>query len=163
MGKNSDKTGDKTNVMRLLDKAGIPYIPHRYDPNLTSGTSVAEALGQSDECLFKTLVTVSDKGEHFVFVIPAGASLSLKKAAVAAGAKAITMLKQKDLLPLTGYVHGGCSPVGMKKTFPTFIDETALIADAFFCSAGRVGAQIEVSPEALCAYIGGTFADLTED
>ena len=161
MAKNSN--ADKTNVMRLLDQAGIEYVPHYYDPELTSGEAVAEALGQSGECLFKTLVTESDKREHFVFVIPSGATLALKKAAKAAGVKSIAMLKQKDLLPLTGYVHGGCSPVGMKKPFPTFIDETALITDAFFCSAGRRGAQIEVSAEALCEYIGGTFADLTEE
>ena len=166
MAKNSNNNGksaDKTNVMRLLDQAGIPYVPHYYDPELTAGQDVAAALGQSSECLFKTLVTESDKREHFVFVIPADGTLSLKKAAKAAGVKAITMLKQKDLLPLTGYVHGGCSPIGMKKPFPTFIDETALITDTFCCSAGRRGAQIEIAAEDLRGYIGGSFADLTED
>ena len=158
----ADKKQDKTNVMRLLDQAGIPCEPFWYDPELTSGTDVAAALGQSLECLFKTLVTVSGAGEHFVFVIPADGTLDLKKAAKAAGAKSIAMLKQKDLLPLTGYVHGGCSPVGMKKPFPTWIDETALITDAFFCSAGRRGAQIRVDPEALAGYVGAEFADLTE-
>ena len=158
----TDKGAEKTNVMRLLDQAGIAYIPHYYDSELTSGTEVAAALGQSGECLFKTLVTLAGNGEHFVFVIPAEGTLDLKKAARAAGVKSIAMLKQKDLLPLTGYVHGGCSPVGMKKPFPTFIDETALITDAFFCSAGRRGAQIEVGAEALADYIGAVFADLTE-
>ncbi len=162
MARASDKAGDKTNVMRLLDQAGIAYVPHWYDPELTSGTAVAEALGQSPECLFKTLVTEANTGEHFVFVIPAEGSLDLKKAAKAAGVKAIAMLRQKELLPLTGYVHGGCSPVGMKKPFPTWIDETALITDAFFCSAGRRGAQIEVSAQALAESIGAAFADLTE-
>ena len=158
-----DKGSEKTNVMRLLDAAAIPYVPHWYDPELTSGTEVAEALGQSAECLFKTLVTVSGTGEHFVFVIPANGSLDLKKAARTAGVRSVAMLRQKDLLPLTGYVHGGCSPVGMKKPFPTFIDETARITDAFFCSAGRRGAQIEVDPETLAEYVGAQFADLTED
>ena len=163
MAKSSDKGTEKTNVMRLLDQAGIPYIPHYYDPELTAGVSVAEVLGQTPECVFKTLVTQANTGEHFVFVIPADGSLDLKKAAKTAGVKAVAMLKQKDLLPLTGYVHGGCSPVGMKKPFPTFIDETALITDAFCCSAGRRGAQMELSPEALADYIGAAFADLTEE
>ncbi len=159
----TDKGGDKTNVMRLLDQAGIAYTSAFYDEGLTSGVEVAAALGRSSECLFKTLVTESGTGEHFVFVIPADATLSLKKAARAAGVKSIAMLRQKDLLGLTGYVHGGCSPVGMKKAFPTFIDETALITDAFFCSAGRRGAQIGVDPEELADYIGAAFCDLTED
>ena len=154
---------DKTNVMRLLDQAGIAYEPFWYDAELTAAAEVAAALGQSPECLFKTLVTVSGAGEHFVFVIPVAETLDLKKAARAAGVKAVSMLPQKKLLPLTGYVHGGCSPVGMKKPFPTFIDETALITDAFFCSAGRRGAQMELSPEALADHIGAAFADLTEE
>ncbi len=158
----ADKKQDKTNVMRLLDQAGIAYEPLWYDAEITSGEEVAAVLGQSPECLFKTLVTVSGTGEHCVFVIPANGTLDLKKAAKTAGVKSIAMLKQKDLLPLTGYVHGGCSPVGMKKPFPTWIDETALITDAFFCSAGRRGAQVRVDPEALAEYIGAAFADLTE-
>ena len=162
MAKASDKNSEKTNVMRLLDQAGIGYIPHYYDPELTAGTSVAEALGQSPECLFKTLVTESGTGEHLVFVIPADGTLDLKKAARVAGVKSVAMLKQKELLPLTGYIHGGCSPIGMKKPFPTWIDETALITDSFCCSAGRRGAQIQLSPEALAEYIGAEFADLTE-
>ena len=159
----SDKTNEKTNVMRLLDQAGIAYTPHYYDTALASGTEVASALGQSAECVFKTLVAEANTGEHFVFVIPAPETLSLKKAAKAAGVKSIAMLPQKKLLPLTGYVHGGCSPVGMKKPFPTWIDETALLTDAFFCSAGRLGAQIGVDPETLADYIGAQFADLSVD
>ena len=158
----SDKANEKTNVMRLLDQAGIAYTPRYYDATLASGTVVAAALGQSAECVFKTLVAEANTGEHFVFVIPAPETLSLKKAAKAAGVKSIAMLPQKKLLPLTGYVHGGCSPVGMKKPFPTWIDETALLTDAFFCSAGRLGAQIGIDPEALADYIGAQFADLTE-
>ena len=137
----SDKANEKTNVMRLLDQADIAYTPRYYDASLASGTEVAAALGQSAECVFKTLVAEANTGEHFVFVIPAPETLSLKKAAKAAGVKSIAMLPQKKLLPLTGYVHGGCSPVGMKKPFPTWIDETALLTDAFFCSAGRLGAE----------------------
>ena len=153
---------EKTNVMRLLDAAGIPYTPHWYDNTVTNAEEVAALLGQSRECLFKTLVTAGSDGGHYVFVIPAGETLDLKKAARAAGVKSIAMLKQKELLPLTGYIHGGCSPVGMKKPFPTYMDETALVTDAFFCSAGRVGAQIETSAEALAGYVGAAFADLTE-
>ena len=98
-----------------------------------------------------------------MFDIPVAATLDLKKAAHAVGEKSVAMLPQKELLPLTGYVHGGCSPVGMKKPFPTWIDETALLTDAFFCSAGRLGAQIGIDPEALAGYIGAQFADLTEE
>ena len=156
------KGPEKTNVMRLLDQAGIAYISHYYDPEETKGTSVAALLGQNEECVFKTLVTEANTREHFVFVIPVGATLDLKKAARAAGVKSIAMIKQKELLPLTGYVHGGCSPVGMKKPFPTFIDETAQITDAFCCSAGRVGAQIQVDVQQLAEYISADFADLTE-
>ena len=159
----SDKANEKTNVMRLLDQAGIAYTPRYYDAARASGTEVAAALGQSAECVFKPLVAEANTGEHFVFVIPAPETLSLKKAAKAAGVKSIAMLPQKKLLPLTGYVHGGCSPVGMKKPFPTWIDETALLTDAFFCSAGRLGAQIGIDPEALAGYIGAQFADLTEE
>ena len=118
-------------------------------------------LGESVECVFKTLVTEGPGREHFVFVIPVAETLDLKKAARAVGVKNIAMIPQKELLPLTGYVHGGCSPVGMKKPFPTFIDETALLCERFYCSAGRVGAQVEVSAEALAEYIGAEFADLT--
>ena len=113
--------------------------------------------------MFKTLVTKGASGAYYVFDIPVAENLDLKKAAKAVGEKSIAMLPQKELLPLTGYVHGGCSPVGMKKPFPTWIDETALLTDAFFCSAGRLGAQIGIDPEALAGYIGAQFADLTEE
>ena len=162
MAKNSDKPGDKTNVMRLLDQAGIPYEARYYDPETTDGKTIAAILGEDGECVFKTLVAESGKGEYFVFVISVENILDLRKAARAAGVKSVSMLPQKQLLPLTGYVHGGCSPVGMKKPLPTFIDETALITDAFYCSAGRRGAQIRVDPQALADYVGAQFADLTE-
>ena len=163
MAKNADKSGEKTNVMRLLDQAGIPWEPRFYDPETTDGKTIASILGESGECVFKTLVTEGPRGEHFVFVISVENTLDLRKAAKAAGVKSVAMLPQKQLLPLTGYVHGGCSPVGMKKPLPTFIDETALITDAFYCSAGRRGAQIRVDPQALADYIGAEFADLTEE
>ena len=108
---------DKTNAMRLLDAKKIPYTPFTYPPEITDGMLVAEQLGEDVRRVFKTLVTVSDKGEHFVFCVPVCASLDLKMAAKAAGAKSVAMIKQKELEPLTGYIHGGCSPVGMKKRF----------------------------------------------
>ncbi len=160
---NNDKSRDKTNVMRLLDQAGIAYTQLYYDPDRTAGEEIAALMGEDPSCVFKTLVTADGKGGHYVFVIPVTGSLDLKKAARAAGVKSIAMIKQKELLPLTGYVHGGCSPVGMKKPFPTYIDETALITDAFFCSAGRRGAQMGVDPQVLAEYIGAAFADLTEE
>ena len=142
----SDKANEKTNVMRLLDQAGIAYTPRYYDASLASGTEVAAALGQSAECVFKTLVAEANTGEHFVFVIPAPETLSLKKAAKAAGVKSIAMLPQKKLLPLTGYVHGGCSPIGMKKQFSTVLDQSVENLDTIVVSAGRIGAQVELSP-----------------
>ena len=157
----AEKGREKTNVMRTLEQAGIAYTPHWYDPEETKGTDIAVTLGESVECVFKTLVTEGPGREHFVFVIPVAETLDLKKAARAVGVKNIAMIPQKELLPLTGYVHGGCSPVGMKKPFPTFIDETALLCERFYCSAGRVGAQVEVSAEALAEYIDAEFADLT--
>ena len=157
----SDKANEKTNVMRQLDQAGIAYTPRYYDASLASGTEVATALGQSAECVFKTLVAEANTGEHFVFVIPAPETLSLKKAAKAAGVKSIAMLPQKKLLPLTGYVHGGCSPVGMNKQFPTVFHETAELFDTICVSAGKIGAQVEVNPADLIALLGAKTADIT--
>lgn len=155
---------EKTNVMRVLDQKKIPYTAHTYDPESgIDGVSVARSLGQDPASVFKTLVARGASGGYYVFDIPVAATLDLKKAAHAVGEKSVAMLPQKELLPLTGYVHGGCSPVGMKKPFPTWIDETALLTDAFFCSAGRLGAQIGIDPEALAGYIGAQFADLTEE
>ena len=154
---------EKTNAMRQLDRKKAAYTVHSYDGGALSGTEVAAALGQDPAHCFKTLVTVGKTGGHYVFMIPVAAELDLRKAASAAGEKSVAMLPQKELLPLTGYVHGGCSPVGMKKPFPTWIDETALLTDAFFCSAGRLGAQIGIDPDALAGYIGAQFADLTEE
>lgn len=152
----------KTNAMRILDAAKIPYEHHEYDPDITEGVSVAELIGQEQEKVFKTLVTVSGKGVNYVFVIPVAETLDLKKAAKCVGEKSIAMIKQKDLLPLTGYIHGGCSPIGMKKPFRTVIHETAKECDAFCVSAGKRGNQIELSPMALSKLINADFADLTE-
>ena len=152
---------EKTNVMRILDHNKIPYTPYTYEPSVTDGVSVAQAVGKQTECVFKTLVTVANTGEHYVFVIPVADTLHLKKAARAVSVKAVAMLRQKELLPLTGYVHGGCSPVGMKKPFVTVLDETAQLLDAVVVSAGRVGYQVELDPARLAELIGASFADVT--
>ncbi len=138
---------EKTNAMRILDRAKIPYV-HRCWEAATAehtGTELAAALGQNPAQVFKTLVTVGKSGGNFVFLIPVAETLDLKKAAAAVGEKALTMLKAKDLLPLTGYVHGGCSPVGMKKLFPTTIHVTAVDFERILFSAGKIGHQLEVS------------------
>ncbi len=153
---------DKTNVMRLLDQHGVPYTPHFYDPDgPIDGLSVAQAVGADPEAVFKTLVTRGASGGYYVFDIPVGDSLDLKKAARAVGEKSIAMLPQKELLPLTGYVHGGCSPVGMKKPFPTVFHETVILFDTIYVSAGKIGAQVETDPNALMTLIGAGAADVT--
>lgn len=155
------KAPEKTNVMRTLESRKIPYACHIYepDPSLT-GAEIAELLGEPADRVFKTLVTQGKSGRYYVFVVPAEAELDLKKAAAAAGEKSVSMIKQKELLPLTGYVHGGCSPVGMKKAFPTFVHETAAGMERMYVSAGRVGAQIELSPGDLGKVAACSFADL---
>lgn len=150
--------------MRLLDTAGISYIVHEYDPEKAiSCKEVASILSQDINQVFKTLVTVSKSKEHYVFVVPGESSLDLKKAAKASDEKFIEMIPQKDLLPLTGYIHGGCSPLGMKKKFVTFIDETAQLFDTIFVSGGKRGVQIEISPIDLAKLSGAVFADITEE
>ena len=150
---------EKTNVMRILDRNRIAYRAHFYDQAL-SGTEVARALGEAPERVFKTLVTVGASRRNYVFMIPAAEELDLKKAAGAVGEKSIAMLPQKELLPLTGYVHGGCSPIGMKKQFRTLIHKTALDHETVFFSAGRIGAQVETSPRAIGGVISLESADL---
>ena len=153
---------DKTNVMRVLDSKKITYTSHSYEPDATmSGEEIAALLGESPDKVFKTLVTQAKSGQFYVFVVPVVSELDLKKAAKAAGEKAISMIKQKDLLGLTGYVHGGCSPVGMKKHFPTFIHESAKDFDRMYVSAGKVGYQVELSPEDLAKVAQGKYADVT--
>ena len=157
------KNNDKTNVMRVLDSKKIAYISHSYEPDATmTGEEIAKVLGEDADKVFKTLVTQGKSGGYYVFVIPVKAELDLKKAAKAAGEKSIAMIKQKDLLPLTGYVHGGCSPVGMKKQFPTFVHETAQGMEKMFVSAGKVGFQVELSPEDLKNVVRLEFADVAE-
>ena len=153
---------EKTNVMRLLDQKKLAYTPYDYSEiGTTVGTEVAAILGQPPERVFKTLVTVGGKTKkNFVFVIPVAEELDLKKAAAAVGEKSIEMKKQKELLPLTGYVHGGCSPIGMKKQFQTVLHQTAEKYDTIFFSAGKIGYQVEVKPADLGKLIRFSYADL---
>jgi Cys-tRNA(Pro)/Cys-tRNA(Cys) deacylase len=155
------KKEEKTNVMRVLDGKKISYESHSYEPDATmSGEEIAGILGEDPEKVFKTLVTQGKSGAYYVFVVPVRAELDLKKAAKASGEKSVSMIKQKELLPLTGYVHGGCSPIGMKKQFPTFIHETAAGFDKVFVSAGKVGFQIELIPQDLISVAGCEPADI---
>lgn len=159
----------KTNAMRLFDSAEIPYQTHAYDTKdgAIDGNSVAAKCGQDPDQVFKTLVTVGHSGEHYVFVVPVNGNLDLKKAAKAVKEKSIEMIKQKDLLPLTGYIHGGCSPFGMKKQFFTVFEETAQLYDTIMVSGGKVGLQIEANPEDMIALLGGdgkaVYADLVKE
>ncbi len=153
---------EKTNVMRTLEQKNIPYTAHAYDPEAgLDGVSVARQVGRDPETVFKTLVARGASGGLYVFDIPVEGSLDLKKAAKAVGEKSIAMIAQKELLPLTGYVHGGCSPVGMKKQYPTVFDETAEILDTILVSAGKIGFQVELDPAALMELVGASTADLT--
>lgn len=153
---------EKTNALRLLENGGIPFKVLEYSAadGRIDALSIAEKTGLPPEQCFKTLVTENPAREHFVFVMPAPSSLDLKKAAKAASSKSIAMIPQKTLLPLTGYVHGGCSPVGMKKLFPTFIDETAQLYDEIGVSGGRIGLTVVLDPLKLADFIGAQFADL---
>ena len=153
---------NKTNAVRIIEAAHIAFTAREYDVSdgAISGVAVAAKIGQEPERVFKTLVTEGKAGDLFVFVIPCAVGLDLKKAAQAAGDKYIEMLKSRDLEPKTGYVHGGCSPIGMKKQFPTFIDETAQLYDTIYVSGGRVGIQIEISPTDLAGLTGAKFCDL---
>ena len=152
---------EKTNVMRVLDQKKVAYESHSYTPDATmTGEEIAALLGEDPAHVFKTLVTRGKTGQYYVFVVPVAEELELKKAAKAAGEKSIEMIKQKELLPLTGYVHGGCSPIGMKKPFPTFVHETAEGLEHIFVSAGKVGLQIELAPEDLVKVANCKFADL---
>ena len=155
------KSEAKTNVMRLLDSKKISYNEYTYEgDSTTTGVEVATMLGQEVERVFKTLVTVGKSGANYVFVIPVSKELDLKKAAAAAHEKSIDMLKSKDLLALTGYVHGGCSPIGMKKQFATFVHESAKGFDKIIFSGGRIGYQVELSTEDLSKVIRISFADV---
>ena len=156
------KKEDKTNVMRVLDQKKVPYnYAHLELSEAVSGVEMAARMGLDPERVFKTLVTVGKSREHYVFVIPVAAELDLKKAASCVGEKSIEMIPQKDLLPLTGYIHGGCSPIGMKKFFKTTLDSSAAGFDTIFFSAGKVGYQVEVSPAGLAQVIRFEYGDVT--
>lgn len=157
------KKEEKTNVMRLLEQKKIAYTAHEYPLDggeAPDGITVARVLGQPEEAVFKTLVTRGASGGYYVFDIPVAETLDLKKAAKAVGEKSIAMILSRELLPLTGYVHGGCSPVGMKKQFPTVFHETCLLYDTIFVSAGKVGFQVETAPQALLDLVRADTADI---
>ena len=152
----------KTNAVRELERAGLHFSVHTYevDESDVSGVHVAATLGQDPDRVFKTLVTVAPNGEHIVCCLPVAEELDLKRAAAAVGEKSLTMLHVRDLLPTTGYIRGGCSPVGMKKRFRTVIDETAQLFDTIMVSGGKRGLQIEIAPEDLAAFCAAPFADI---
>ena len=154
---------NKTNVMRLLERAGIEYTAasYEYDENDLSGVHAAEALGIPPEECFKTLVARGDKNGINIFCIPVAEELDLKKAAVVSKNKKVEMIHVKELLGITGYIRGGCSPIGMKKKFPTFIDETAVLFEKIAVSAGMRGCQVRLNPEELREYVDAVFADIT--
>ena len=152
---------DKTNVMRVLDGKKISYKSHMYEPDAKlSGEEIAGILDEDADKVFKTLVTQGKTGQYYVFVIPVKEELDLKKAAKAVSEKSVSMIPQKELLPLTGYVHGGCSPIGMKKSFPTVIHESASNYEEIFFSAGKVGYQVEVAVKDIEKVVRYTFADV---
>ena len=153
-----------TNAMRLLKQAGIEFETSSYevDENDLSGVHAAQMLGIDPDCMFKTLVTRSDKRNLYVFCIPVAQELDLKKCAAAVGEKKVEMIHVKELLGLTGYIRGGCSPVGMKKKYPTIFDETAQLFDKIYVSAGQRGVQMIVDPMKLAEYVGADFADVSK-
>lgn len=154
---------DKTNVMRILDQKKIEYKEHTYlNTGAIGGKEVAEALGEDANRVFKTLVTVGKTGNHYVFLVPVNKELNLKKAAKAVGEKKIEMIKSKELLPLTGYIHGGCSPIGMKKFFKTTIHSTAENYDTIMFSAGKIGYQVETSLNSLKKVIRFDLEDIAD-
>lgn len=154
----------KTNAARLLDRAKIQYelIPYEYDENDLAANHVADALGEDINCVFKTLVLHGDKCGYFVCVVPGNCEVDLKKAAKAAGAKKVDLIPMKDLLAVTGYIRGGCSPVGMKKAFPTYFHTTATDFDDIYVSAGQRGLQIKVNPQELIGFVRGKLADIVK-
>lgn len=157
------KKDEKTNVMRILEQKKISYQSYNYlSTGAISGVEVAQALGEDPDIVFKTLVTVGKSKEHYVFVIPVEKELNLKKAAKSVGEKSIEMIKQKELLPLTGYVHGGCSPIGMKKQFTTTIDKSAGEHEKIIFSAGKIGYQVEVALDDLEKVVRFQLAEVAE-
>ena len=158
------KGEEKTNVMRLLEKGKVQYVSHNYEnTGAVSGMEVATALGQDPDMAFKTLVTVGKTKNHYVFLVPVSRELDLKKAAKSVGEKNIEMSPQKELLPLTGYVHGGCSPIGMKKRFRTVIDASAANFDTILFSGGKIGMQVQTSLEELKKVLTFELHDICTD
>ena len=154
---------EKTNVMRLLEQKKIPYQMHDYtESGAIAGEDVARVLGENPDEVFKTLVTVGKSKQNYVFIVPVNKELNLKKAASAVGEKSIEMIKSKDLLGLTGYVHGGCSPIGMKKQFPTVVHNTAEAMENILFSGGKIGVQVELKTEDFKKIINIKFADIAE-
>lgn len=153
----------KTNAMRILDREKVSYTAQEYghDDGLIDGNSIAKKIGADEKVVFKTLVTKGSSGGYFVFVIPVCCELDLKKAAKAAGEKSVEMIPVIDINKVTGYIRGGCSPVGMKKLFPTFIDSSAETLDAIYVSAGKIGAQMCLCPHTLTKICSANFAELT--
>ena len=164
MKSSKDKIA-KTNAARLLDRAGIAYelVPYTVDPDNLAADHVAEELGEDINTVFKTLVLSGEKVGHFVCVVPGNMEVDLKKAAKVAGAKKAEMIPMKELLGVTGYIRGGCSPIGMKKPFPTFFHVTALNYTDIYVSAGVRGLQIKIAPAALVEFCGATVADIAVD
>jgi len=154
---------EKTNVMRILDQKKINYNSYYYgNTDAVSGIEVAKILKQDDNQVFKTLVTVSVSKKYYVFMVPVACELNLKKAAKSVGEKSISMIPLKDLLPLTGYVHGGCSPIGMKKNFPVIIHQSAKNFSSIIFSAGKIGYQVDVSVSDLASLLSCQFSDIVE-
>jgi Cys-tRNA(Pro)/Cys-tRNA(Cys) deacylase len=152
---------EKTNAMRLLDGKKIQYTVHDYtESGAIAGEDVASVLGENPAQVFKTLVTIGKSRQYYVFIVPVTGELDLKKAAKAVGEKSIEMIKSKELLPLTGYIHGGCSPIGMKKVFPTVIDKSAESFERIFFSAGKIGLQIEIAVEDISKIIRVKYEDI---
>ena len=155
----------KTNAMRILEREKVPYTAHEYaheEGVAVAGVDVAGSMGEDPACVYKTLVTQGAHGGYYVFVVPAAGELDLKKAARSVGEKSVSMIPVKDINKVTGYIRGGCSPVGMKKAYVTRIDASAQGQRAIFVSAGRIGQQMEVNPEQLAQVCGAEFADITQ-
>ena len=158
------KKAEKTNALRMLSQHRIPFAAHDYtDSGAVSGADVAAALGEDPDKVFKTLVTVGKSGQHYVFVLPVCRELDLKKAAAAVKEKNVAMIPQKELLPLTGYIHGGCSPIGMKKLFPTVLHSSAGQLETLCVSGGRIGLQVELAPAALGQLVPYTLGDIVTE
>ncbi len=154
---------EKTNVMRVLEQKKVNYTPHCYvETGMVAGLDVAKALGENPAKVCKTLMTIAASKKYYVFVVPVEKELHLKKAAKAVGEKSIAMLPQKELLGLTGYVHGGCSPIGMKKQFPTMVDSSVEHMETIYVSGGKIGYQVEILPQDLSKFVRLSFGDITE-